>query len=88
MTYIGIYKILRFQNKLIDICENAIHFCKNIQENAHYIGNYINRRFNSQKLKTGNLNIKIQISYNSKVNNNFNIKYYTKIIILNQNWNL
>ena len=60
MTYIGIYKILRFQNKLIAIYEIAIHFCKDIQENAHYIGNYINRRFNGQKLKTGNLNIKFK----------------------------
>ena len=29
MTYIDIYKILSFQYKLINIYENAIHFCKN-----------------------------------------------------------
>ena len=58
--YTDIYKILSFQNKLITIYENAIHLCKNMQENTHCIGNYINRRFNSQKLKTGNLNIKFK----------------------------
>ena len=81
MTYIDNYKILSFQNKLIIIYENAIHFCKNIQENTHCIDNYINRTFNRQKLKNRKFRNQIQISYISKVNNNFNIKYYTKIII-------
>ena len=60
MTYIDIYEILSFQNKLFTIYENVIHFCKNIQKKIQCIGNSINRRFNSQTLETGNLNIKFK----------------------------
>ena len=66
MSYLDIYKILNLQSSLIDIYENAIYFCKNIQKNTYCIGNFSNRRFNSQKLKTGNLIEKIDLFNDTK----------------------
>ena len=51
--------------------ENAIHFCKNVQENIYCIKEYSNKRSNSQKFKTANLIEKIYYLFND-----------TKIIIL------
>ena len=54
MTYIDIYEIHSSQNKLINIYENVIHLCKNVQENIYCIINYSNQRFNIQKFVTAN----------------------------------
>ena len=54
MFYLDMYKILNLQSLLINIYESAIHFCKNIQKDNYCIGNYSNKRFDIQKLKTGN----------------------------------
>ena len=64
MTYVDIYEILSFENKLINIHENAIHFSKNFQKNKYCIRNYINQRFNSQKYITANLIEKIHYLFN------------------------
>ena len=64
MSYLDMYKILNLQSSLINIYESAIHFCKNIQENNYCIGNYSNKKFDSQKLKTANLIEKMYYLFN------------------------
>ena len=64
ISYLDIYKILNMQSSLIEIYKNAIHFCKNIQENIYCIKEYSNKRFNSQKFKTANLIEKIHYLFN------------------------
>ena len=64
MSYLDRYNILNLQISLINIYESAIHFCKNIQEDYYCIWNYSNIRFDSQKLKTGNLIERIYYLFN------------------------
>ena len=64
MTYLDIYKIFSFQNKLVNIHQNAIDFCKSVQESNYCVKRDNNKRFENQKLKIKNLIEKIYYLFN------------------------